>query len=57
MLEDIAVEYRGKLNVVAIDVYGDAETAAKYGVMVLPTIIFFNPMGKGGKQARRPAAC
>jgi thioredoxin 1 len=44
-LESLAGEYDGKLNVVKIDVDRNQDTATKYGVTSLPTVLVF----KGGE--------
>ncbi|MGC9333973.1 MAG: thioredoxin [Anaerolineae bacterium] len=49
VLEDIAEEYDSKLQVVKLDVDNNMETAMKYGVMSIPTLILF----KDGKAAER----
>jgi thioredoxin 1 len=49
VLEDIAEEYDAKLQVVKLDVDNNMETAMKYGVMSIPTLILF----KDGKAAER----
>jgi thioredoxin 1 len=49
VLEDIAEDYPGKLQVVKLDVDSNTESAMKYGVMSIPTLILF----KDGKAAER----
>ncbi len=41
ILEEIAAEYDGQLQVAKLDVDGNTETAMKYGVMGIPTLILF----------------
>ena len=41
ILEEIAEEYEGQLQVVKLDVDGNSDTAMKYGVMGIPTLILF----------------
>ncbi len=48
-LEKIAEEYDGKLKVGQVDVDNNQETAMKYGVRSIPTLILF----KGGKEVER----
>jgi thioredoxin 1 len=45
VLEDIATEYDGRLQVVKLDVDSNNQTAMEYGVMGIPTLILF----KGGQ--------
>jgi thioredoxin 1 len=40
-LELLAVELAGRVRVVALDVDGNPATAARYGVLSLPTVILF----------------
>ncbi|MFN2166802.1 MAG: thioredoxin [Anaerolineae bacterium] len=49
VLEDIAEEHSGKLQVVKLDVDSNNASAMKYGVMSIPTLILF----KDGKAAER----
>ncbi|MGD8727951.1 MAG: thioredoxin [Gemmatimonadales bacterium] len=45
IVEQLAVEYEGKLKVAKLDVDSNGETAVKFGVRSIPSILFF----KGGK--------
>lgn len=45
-LESLANEYRGRANILFIDVRSDQATAQKFRVQMLPTQIFINPQGK-----------
>ncbi|MBI3384862.1 thioredoxin [Candidatus Gottesmanbacteria bacterium] len=45
IVEELAKEYKGKLKVGELDVDTSTETAQKYGVMSIPTLIIF----KGGQ--------
>ncbi len=45
IVEELAKTYEGKLVVGRLDVDANQQTAAKYGVMSIPTLIVF----KGGK--------
>ena len=47
IVDDLARRYRGRLKVGHLDVECSPATAAQFGVMSVPTLIFF----KGGKQA------
>ncbi|NLF10666.1 MAG: thioredoxin [Anaerolineaceae bacterium] len=49
ILEDIAKEYEGKLQVAKLDVDHNGESAMKYGVMSIPTLILF----KAGQPVER----
>ena len=42
VLEEIAQEYEGQLQVTKLDVDHNNATAMKYGVMSIPTLILFN---------------
>ncbi len=42
VLEELAGEYEGKLKICKIDVDANVETAPKYGVRGIPTLIVFN---------------
>lgn len=45
ILEEIAKEYAGKLKVGKLNVDQNSQTAAKYGIMSIPSLLIFN----GGK--------
>ena len=45
IVEDLAKEYEGRLKVGTVDIDKAQETAKKFGIMSVPTIIFF----KGGE--------
>ena len=45
ILEEIATEYAGKLKVGKLNVDQNSQTATKYGIMSIPSLIIFN----GGK--------
>lgn len=49
VIDDLAGQYEGKAIVGKVDVDAEGELAQKYGVMSIPTIIFF----KGGKEIDR----
>ena len=42
VLEEIATEYDGKLKICKMDVDANKETAPKYGIRGIPTLILFN---------------
>jgi FKBP-type peptidyl-prolyl cis-trans isomerase 2 len=46
ILEELAVEYEGELNVVIVEVYEQIELARQYGIMAIPTQIVFDSNGK-----------
>ena len=46
ILEELALEYQGKLNVVIVEVYEHEELTRQYEIMVIPTQIFFDSKGK-----------
>jgi len=46
ILEELAVEYQGKLNVVIVEVYEQMELTRQFGIMAIPTQIVFNSNGK-----------
>ena len=46
-LEELAKEYDGKMTICKLNVDKSPELASEYGVMSIPTLIFF----KGGKES------
>ena len=46
IVEELATEYQGKLKVGAVDIDKARGVASQFGIMSVPTILFF----KGGKQ-------
>jgi len=46
LLEELALEYEGKVNVVILVVYEHLELARQYGIITMPTQIFFDNNGK-----------
>jgi peptidylprolyl isomerase len=46
LLEQLATEYEGKLNVVIVEIYEHRELAQQYGIMAIPTQIIFDNSGK-----------
>ena len=42
VLEELADEYQGKLKVCKMDVDANTQTAPKYGIRGIPTLIVFN---------------
>lgn len=46
ILEELRETYRGRLDVVFLDVWKDPDTAEKYGASTIPTQIFFDAAGK-----------
>lgn len=49
VIEEIAQELEGKVNVVKVNVDEEGELAQNYGVMSIPTLILF----KDGKEAKK----
>ncbi|MFC2014695.1 thioredoxin [Chloroflexota bacterium] len=41
ILDELAEEYSGKINFVKLDVDNNAQTAANYGIMSIPTMLIF----------------
>jgi thioredoxin 1 len=41
LIEEIAAEYAGKLKVGKVNVDDGSQTAGKYGIMSIPTLVFF----------------
>ena len=50
ILESLSAEYRGRINVLFIDVHEDQAAAKKFRVQMIPTQIFFNAQGKEVKR-------
>ena len=50
ILEDLVTEYKGKANVLFIDVHEDQAAARNFRVQMIPTQIFFNAQGKEVKR-------
>ena len=46
LLEELAVEYEGRLNVIIVEVYEQKELTQQYGIMAIPTQIFFDGNGQ-----------
>ena len=46
ILEELAVEYEGKLNVVIVEVDDHMDQVRQYRIMTIPTQIFFDSNGK-----------
>ncbi len=49
VVDELATEYLGKVKIGKLDVDAEKATAAKYGVMSIPTVILF----KDGKEVAR----
>ena len=49
MVEELALEYQGKLKVVKIDVDESTDVAARYRIQSIPTLMVF----KGGEEVER----
>jgi thioredoxin 1 len=50
VVEQVAKEYAGKLKIVGLDAQENFDTTSNFGVMGIPTLIFF----KEGKEVGRP---
>ena len=46
ILEKLEAEYRGKADVVFIDVWQKPDEGKKYGILAIPTQIFYNRKGE-----------
>lgn len=46
IIEDLQRDYKGKLDVVFIDVWKDSSAAEKYGIQSIPTQVFLDEDGK-----------
>jgi thioredoxin 1 len=46
VMEKLRTSYKGKLEVIFIDVRKDRDTARKFGVYVIPTQVFLDKKGK-----------
>ncbi len=46
IIKELAVEQDGKAVFLSLDVYKNRELAGKYGVWVIPTVIYFDKRGK-----------
>ena len=46
ILEELATEYEGKLNVVIVEIDDHMDQARDYGIMAIPTQIFFDSSGQ-----------
>lgn len=47
IIDELAEQYKGKINVFKLNVDENPETAARYGIRGIPTVLFF----KGGEVA------
>ncbi len=46
IVDELSTEFEGKAKMVKVDVDNNADTAAKFGIRNIPTLLFF----KGGEQ-------
>ncbi|MFC2012238.1 thioredoxin family protein [Chloroflexota bacterium] len=46
ILEELSVEYKGDLNVVIVEVDDNVDLTRQFGIMMIPTQIFFDYDGK-----------
>ncbi len=49
MVEQLAKDYQGKVKIVGLDAHNNYDTASAFGIMGIPTLIFF----KDGKEVSR----
>ena len=49
VIEELGVEYRGRVKICKLDVDENNETAGNYGIMSIPTLVLF----KDGKEVNR----
>lgn len=49
VVDELSGEYEGKVKIVKVDVDASPETAQKYGVLSIPTLVFV----KGGEEVNR----
>jgi thioredoxin 1 len=42
IVDELADEYEGRVKVVKVDVDASQQVAGKYGIMSVPTVLFFN---------------
>jgi len=49
VVEEVAKEYAGKVKIMGLDAHANDESASTYGVMGIPTLIFF----KDGREVGR----
>jgi thioredoxin 1 len=49
VVEQLATEYAGKVKIAGLDAHENYDTTSNYGVMGIPTLIFF----KDGKEVAR----
>ncbi|MBN1691343.1 MAG: thioredoxin family protein [Dehalococcoidia bacterium] len=50
IMEEVAVQYKGRLNVVIVEIYEHDDLARRHSIRAIPTQIFF---GKDGKELTR----
>jgi len=50
VLDQMSVEYAGKVTICKVDVDKETDLAAKFGVMSIPTVILFNNGVEAGRQ-------
>ena len=46
ILEELATEYKGKLNIVIVEIDDHMDQTRQYGIMIIPTQIVFDSKGK-----------
>jgi thioredoxin-like negative regulator of GroEL len=50
ILEELAVEYEGKINIYKVDTEAQRELAAVFGIQSLPTVLFIPMQGSPSSQ-------
>ena len=50
VLEELSEEYKGKVEIMKMDVDANPQTPSKYGVMSIPTTILFKSGEEAGRQ-------
>ncbi len=53
IVDKLSDEFRGKVEIVKLDVDENSATAQKYGVMSIPTVVMFNKVGDEMKEVDR----
>jgi len=46
IIDELQQEYKGKANILLIEIYEQRSLAAQYGIRAIPTQVFFDRAGK-----------